>query len=132
VLFLSTEHLDRWTRTRILGGVDLAVEFISPDSVHRDRVEKRRDYAAAGVREYLLIDPRPGHYSFTLLRLDANGEYQEVAPDTEGRMYFSTLPGFWIDPRWFNQSPLPSSESLMVKIAGQAYIDWLMKEIEPR
>jgi Uma2 family endonuclease len=132
VIFVAKEHLHRWTPTRVLGGVTLALEVISPESVYRDRIEKYQDYARAGIPEYLLIDARPGHFSFQLFRLDASGEYQQVAPDAEGRVHFNTLPGFWVDPSWFTESPLRSAESLMVKIAGQAYIDWLMKEIETR
>ena len=36
----------------MLGGVDLAVEAISDDSVTRDTVVKLADYQAAGVPEY--------------------------------------------------------------------------------
>lgn len=132
VIFVAKDHLHQWIPTRVLGGATLALEVISPESVYRDQIEKFREYARAGTLEYLLIDPRPDQYSFHLFRLDASGEYQSVEPDAAGRIHFSTLPGFWVDPRWFMQSPLRSAESLMVKIAGQAYIDWLMKEIDIR
>ena len=40
-------------------GVDLAIEVVSPGSGNRERdlVDKRRDYAKAGVREYWIVDP---------------------------------------------------------------------------
>ena len=37
---------------------NLVVEVISPDDPDRDLVDKRRDYAAAGIAEYWVIDPR--------------------------------------------------------------------------
>ena len=42
------------------GPADLVIEVISDDSVTRDRVEKFDEYLEAGVREYWVIDPRPG------------------------------------------------------------------------
>jgi Uma2 family endonuclease len=40
-------------------GADLAMEVVSPghESRERDLVDKRRDYAKAGVREYWIVDP---------------------------------------------------------------------------
>jgi Uma2 family endonuclease len=69
VLFVAVAHLDRWTSTRILGAVDLAAEVLSPESVTRDLVDKLREYALAGIVEYLLIDPRPGEWWMRLYRL---------------------------------------------------------------
>ena len=40
-------------------GCDLCAEVISPDDPRRDTVQKLAEYAAAGVREYWLVDPRP-------------------------------------------------------------------------
>ena len=34
------------------------VEVISPDNPARDLVEKRADYAEAGIPEYWIVDPR--------------------------------------------------------------------------
>ena len=39
-------------------GADIVVEIVSPDGTHRDYVEKRRDYARAGIPEYWIVDPR--------------------------------------------------------------------------
>lgn len=38
-------------------GADLAVEVVSPDEPDRDYVDKRTDYAAAGIQEYWIVDP---------------------------------------------------------------------------
>jgi Uma2 family endonuclease len=58
------------------GAPDLVVEILSPRTASKDTVRKRWAYEAAGVPEYLIIDPdeRVG----VLLHLDS-GRYQEAA-----------------------------------------------------
>lgn len=51
ILFVATEHLGRLGELKLEGPADLAVEIISDDSTTRDKVDKRAEYAAAGVRE---------------------------------------------------------------------------------
>ncbi len=59
------------------GAPDLVVEILSPATASKDLTRKRWAYEAAGVPEYLIVDPeeRVG----LLLRLDAAGRYQEAA-----------------------------------------------------
>jgi Uma2 family endonuclease len=38
-------------------GADLVVEIVSPDDPERDTVEKRADYAEAGIPEYWIVHP---------------------------------------------------------------------------
>lgn len=72
---------------------DLTVEVISPDSQSLDRVTKRADYEAAGVREYWLIDP--GAEEILFLRLNA-GRYAEIRCAHD--CYESVaVPGFRLD-----------------------------------
>ena len=66
-------------------GADLVAEVVSPANPDRDLVEKRADYAEAGVPEYWIADPRDE--TLRVLRLDNRayrqaGIYQrgEVAP----------------------------------------------------
>lgn len=47
---------------------DLIVEILSPSTATRDRGEKKAIYAAAGVREYVLVDPRAR--TLTIFTLD--------------------------------------------------------------
>ena len=45
------------TPTKILGAPDLLIEILSPSNRRVDEQQKRARYAAAGVREYWLVDP---------------------------------------------------------------------------
>ncbi len=132
VLFVARDHLTRWGRTRVTGPADLVVEVISDDSEERDRVDKLRAYAQAGVPEYLLVDPRPGQEWFGLARLDGQGHYEPVAPDAQGRYHSVVLPGFWLAPTWLWLDPLPRAESLLLEIAPDAYEAWLMAQMRAR
>ncbi len=105
----------------------LAVELVSEESAARDLVEKRAEYERAGIGEYLTVDARPGRDGITYLRLDPDGRYQPVAPDADGRYHSETLPGFWLDPAWFDQDPLPDVERLMLQIAPTAYREYLTR-----
>lgn len=65
------------------GAPDFVVEILSPRTASKDTVRKRWAYEAAGVPEYLIVDPdeRVG----VLLRLEA-GRYQEAARVEWGAM----------------------------------------------
>jgi len=107
LLFLSNQNLHRLSPMRILGPVDLAVELISDDSPSRDRIDKRREYQEAGVGEYWLVDARLRPEPPVFLRIGADGVYQPVPLDAEGRFRSHVIPGFWLDPAWLLQDPLP-------------------------
>lgn len=126
VIYVAAEHADRWQGTRLIGPADLAVEFISDDSVTRDRRDKLAEYARAGVHEYLIIDRRRRPGRFDYYRLDADGTYQPVTPDDLGRYHSEVLPGFWINPLWFWEDPTPSVDRLMLRIAPEAYRRYLL------
>ena len=51
-------------------GADLVVEIVSPDRPERDTVEKRRDYAEAGIPEYWIVNPMDER--ITVLTLDGS------------------------------------------------------------
>ncbi|MFO0956477.1 MAG: Uma2 family endonuclease [Isosphaeraceae bacterium] len=55
IVFLLAEHADRIGK-QVLEGADLVMEVVSEDR-RRDLVEKRADYAEAGIPEYWIIDP---------------------------------------------------------------------------
>ena len=68
VFFLNSERTVRGDEQP--NGVDLAIEVISPGPINRERdlVQKRADYARAGVTEYWIVDP--DEKTVTVLSLD--------------------------------------------------------------
>ncbi len=83
-MFVATESV-RSGRVRIVegrasghveleGSPDMVLEVVSDSSVTKDTVTLREDYAAAGVREYWLIDARSEPARFDILKL-AGGAY---------------------------------------------------------
>ena len=57
-VLLLRDRSDPRRQDRFWLGADLVVEVVSPDDPDRDLVEKRADYAAAGIAEYLDRRPR--------------------------------------------------------------------------
>ena len=57
-LLLLRDRADTRCQDRYWLGADLVAEVISPDNPDRDLVEKRADYAEAGIPEYWVVDPR--------------------------------------------------------------------------
>ena len=75
---------------------DLCAEVVSPDDPPRDTVEKRREYAAAGIPEYWIVDPREEVRTVTVLTL-VDGVYQGE-PRGDGEVAESVLlPGLSFD-----------------------------------
>lgn len=117
ILAEHREHVgDRWVE----GPADFVVELISDDSVGRDRNEKLREYEAEGVREYLLVDARLNRHGFDFYRLNDAGRYEPVLPDAAGRYHSAVLPGFWLEPAWLRQDPLPKVATVLASIEGGA------------
>ncbi len=107
ILFVAAEHLDRLTPDRLIGPPDLVIEVVSPTSVKRDRSAKYREYQAAGVREYWVIDPREAQRRADFFCLDdvtrGEGEYRLFATEEDERVASRVLPGFWLRPAWLWQ-----------------------------
>lgn len=99
ILFVKTEHQHRIKEQRVVGVADLVIEVVSPESVKRDNEDKFREYEAAGVPEYWIIDPRPEQQTVEIWVLDKQGHYQAV-PETQGVYKSSALPNFWLNPQW--------------------------------
>lgn len=111
ILFVATPNLPRVQPNYLDGPADLAIEIISPETIRRDRETKFREYEAAGVGEYWLIDPLEQTSTFYHRTLE--GRYQAAALDTEGRYYSPALPGLWLNPEWLWQTPLPSTLGIL-------------------
>jgi Uma2 family endonuclease len=125
ILVLLTAHLDRIKKVQVEGPADFVVEFLSPETAPTDRVRKLREYEAAGVPEYLIVDARDGRFDFAFYRLNDLGRYELVTPEEAGRVHSAILPGFWLDPTWFQQDPLPDADDLLFQIAPEAYAEWI-------
>jgi Uma2 family endonuclease len=115
IAFLAAKHLRRVRRTYVNGPPDLAIEIVSPESIHRDYVLKRDQYEKHGVREYWIIDEMDRRV--TLLRLGSDGKYREVRA-RNGQLHSHVLPGFWIRPDWLWQSPRPKKMRVLNEIVA--------------
>ena len=86
LLLLSTDDARRgnqfWT------GADLVLEVVSPDAPGRDLVQKRREYARAGLPEYWIVDASTAR--ITVLRL-AGTRYVEHGVFPRGTQATSAL-----------------------------------------
>ncbi len=116
ILFVASEHIDRITSDRLDGPADLVVEFISKDSIGRDRGDKFYEYERAGIGEYWIADPRPGRHRFDAWVLGDDEKFRAVLPDDDGRYHSTILKGFWLRPEWLWQDPLPEETVLLDEI----------------
>jgi Uma2 family endonuclease len=57
----------------IEGSPDMALEVVSPRSVHKDTVQLLELYWPAGIREYWLVDPRLEKAAFDIFRHTSKG-----------------------------------------------------------
>jgi Uma2 family endonuclease len=119
LLVVVNERLSQLHQTSLEGPADLVVEILSLESIGRDRGEKFVEYREGGVPEYWLVDPLAQEIDLYLL--DARGHYTTTAPDVDGVFHSRALPGFWLDPVWLWQEPLPNVSRTMQLIAREAY-----------
>lgn len=105
VMFIAREKLERVRELYIEGPADLVIEVVSPESQTPNRRDKLREYEAAGVREYWIIDPVGQEAEFCDLGKD--GRYERV-PLREGVFHSVVVPGLWLRVEWLWQQPLPS------------------------
>jgi Uma2 family endonuclease len=115
LMFVLNQNRERLRDSHLAGPPDLAIEVVSPDSVERDYVEKFREYEAAGVLEYWIIDSRPGQQrvDFFVLR---KGRFEPVHP--EDGVYRSTVvDGFWLKVDWLWE-PEPRASVALREILG--------------
>jgi Uma2 family endonuclease len=109
VVFIAKQHEDRILPGRLEGPADLVVEVVSRDSRRRDRVDKFREYAAYGVREYWTIERATRRAEF--FGLGADGQYEPLPVD-DGVFRTRVLRGFRLRIDWHWQDPTPDLEAL--------------------
>jgi Uma2 family endonuclease len=96
IVFMKAEHRSRITAL-FWHGADLVMEIVSDSESdrHRDLVEKRAEYARAGIPEYWIVDHPEGR--ITVLALEG-AEYTEHGVFARGEQATSRLlPGFAVD-----------------------------------
>jgi Uma2 family endonuclease len=93
VVVVLAEH-KQWLKNQMADGADLVVEVLSEDR-NRDLVDKRSEYASAGIREYWLVDARDHRITVLVLR---DGEYVvHGEATTTGVVTSAILAGFSVD-----------------------------------
>jgi Uma2 family endonuclease len=118
IFFVSRENQERLTPDRLGGPPDLIVEIVSADSVQRDRNEKFLEYRDAGVREYWIVDPRPGKQRADFYHLDEAGEYALFATEDDEQVISHVLPGFWLRPAWLWKAEALQPRALFLEMRG--------------
>ena len=89
VVFLRRQH-DARRRGNFWETADLVVEVVSEDDPDRDWVVKKAEYAAAGIPEYWIADPRDR--TLTVFTLDDGaGEYRRAGSYAAGESAASVL-----------------------------------------
>ncbi len=116
ILFVGRDRLEQLAAKRLEGSPDLVVEIVSSGSARVDRVEKFIEYERAGVREYWLIDPRPGKEQADFYGLEDNGRFASLGLDDDGQFSSIVLPGLRLDPALL-RGPLPNPQLLLAGIA---------------
>lgn len=94
---LLPARLGQLQKNQVVGPANVVIEVVSPSSRRADLVDKQREYELGGVPEYWIFEPQKRASFF--LRLNAQGIYEEIAPDENGVYHSQALPGFRLDTR---------------------------------
>ena len=113
IAFVLKKRLHWRRKSRFEGPPDLAIEIVSPESVRRDYVLKRKLYQKYKVPEYWVIDE--DKKSITCFRLDASGKYREMDL-RRGILRSQVLQGFWLRVEWLWAETRPSKDEALNQI----------------
>lgn len=91
-LLLVLDAKDPRRQNRYWQGADLALEVVSADKPERDLVEKRGDYAEAGIPEYWIVNPETE--TITVLRLEENAYVEHGIFGRGAEATSALMPGF--------------------------------------
>jgi len=87
-LLLLLSASDPRRQNRFWTGADFVVEVVSADKPERDLIQKRVEYAEAGIQEYWIVNPEDE--TITVLRLEG-ATYAEVGRFRRGESAASVL-----------------------------------------
>jgi Uma2 family endonuclease len=104
VMFIAKERLASLAPNHLEGPPDLALEVVSPESEVRDRRDKFREYRAAGVREYWIVDP----LTKTVEAWLHDGTAYTRIGDRDGKRESAVVPGWYVRAGWLWAEPRPS------------------------
>lgn len=93
ILWLAPDTQCLVTDKNLVGAPDLIVEILSPGSIRRDRVTKRKLYQRFGVREYWIVEPA-GVVDVLTLR---DGVYALLDTYGDNETFASPLLGMTVD-----------------------------------
>jgi Uma2 family endonuclease len=92
LLIVLNERLGILTEEGAEGAPELVVEILSPKTRRLDLLNKKLEYARAGVKELWIIDPEPR--SLTVRQLTSDGVEHIRQLDEEDILSTDLLPGF--------------------------------------
>jgi Uma2 family endonuclease len=101
LLVLLNDNLGRYRGNTVFGPPDLVVKIASPSTRRYDDVEKAHLFAANGVPEsWQPVPPTPEHPTGGSFRIQIlrSGLYVPVAPDDDGRLHSTVVPGLTVAP----------------------------------
>ena len=98
-LLALLDREDSRSQERYWTGADLVLEVVSPDKPERDLVEKRQEYAEAGIPEYWIVNPFDETITVLMLS-DQRTAGRSIEHGIFGRSQWATsllLTGFGVD-----------------------------------
>lgn len=116
LMFIAAQNRGRIQSGFLAGAPDLAVEIVSTDSVARDRETKRDEYAAAGVREYWIVESR-GPFRWAEFLVLREGAFVEAAA-VDGVYRSEVAEGFWLRTEWLWDEELRAMDALQEILGG--------------
>jgi Uma2 family endonuclease len=117
IMVILHEKFIHLTETFMGSGADLCIEIVSPESVARDYGTKLGEYEAAGVREYIIIDPQ--RKAATFYQRTDEGLFKPASEDPDGNYAFVTLPGLKLPIALLWRDPLPNFVEIARLVVGQ-------------
>ena len=94
-ILILRDRADPRYQDRYWLGADVVVEVVSPDNPSRDWIDKREDYAEAGIPEYWIADPSTE--TITVLTLQGGAFVEQGKHSRSDSAASEVLPGLVVD-----------------------------------